>query len=84
MATRLIGHAEARGESLRIECDQLAFGSDDAPIRLRGQPFELLRAIAGRRSVAQIKALDWVGDSSRVIQEFWWPPLTPAACDIHE
>ena len=69
---------------MRIETDGLVFGSDDGPLRLHGEPFELLRAITGRRSVTQIRGLHWEGDPSGVLPAFRLLGLSPAASDIHE
>lgn len=83
-ATRLVEESIARGETLRVDTDGMSIGPTDAAVRVSGSPFELLRAITGRRSVAQIRALDWKGDSWRIIPAFWWFTLRPAACDIQE
>lgn len=47
---------DAGGESRHLG----AHGAHQA--RVRAQPFELLRAVSMRRSVRQIRALDWDGD----------------------
>jgi uncharacterized protein (TIGR03083 family) len=44
---------------LRIEADGEVYGPAGASLVLRGEPFELYRALLGRRSEAQIRALDW-------------------------
>ena len=46
---------------LRIEAGGAAYGPADASSVLRGEPFELYRALLGRRSEAQLRALDWDG-----------------------
>src|SRR5205814_575356 len=50
-AARLVEAAEERGVSLRVESDTTEFGHGRADVTLRGDPFELLRAITGRRSI---------------------------------
>jgi uncharacterized protein (TIGR03083 family) len=44
---------------LRIEAGGAVYGPADATWVLRGEPFELFRAFLGRRSEAQLRALDW-------------------------
>ena len=44
---------------LRIEAGGAVYGPADATSVLRGEPFELFRAFLGRRSEAQLRALDW-------------------------
>ena len=46
--------------------------------------FELVRASTGRRSVAQLRALDWQGDVEAVLPAFTFGPFVPAALDIVE
>ena len=83
-AARLVESAEALGSSLRVECGAMVFGPDDADVTVRGGSFEVLRAITGRRSLGQIRQLDWDGDVERVIPAFWWYGLSPAPEDIRE
>jgi uncharacterized protein (TIGR03083 family) len=83
-AERLVEAAEALDNSLRVESGRMVFGPDGADVTLRGDPFELLRAITGRRSLGQIRQLAWEGDVERVIPAFWWYSLRPAAEDIDE
>jgi hypothetical protein len=59
----MLGNAEwgtlevvAAQEIRRLGTDQ------QARARVRAEPFELLRAVSGRRSARQIRALDWTGD----------------------
>jgi uncharacterized protein (TIGR03083 family) len=84
-APRLIESAAGHGASLRVEIDDgAAYGPEDATVRLRGSAFELLRATTGRRSVEQLRALDWEGDSQSVIPAFSWYSLSPAKQPIQE
>jgi Mycothiol maleylpyruvate isomerase N-terminal domain len=46
----------AAGETERLG------GAGEHRAKVSGPPFELLRSLAGRRSAAQIRALDWEGD----------------------
>ena len=55
------GRTVSEVPGLRIEAGAAAYGPDDAERVLRGEPFELYRVLLGRRSEAQIRALDWDG-----------------------
>ncbi len=46
--------------------------------------FELLRAMTGRRSPAQLRRLTWSGDPQPHLAAFSWGPFTVAAADIVE
>ena len=46
---------------LRVEADGATFGPEDGPSTLRGDRYDLYRAMMGRRSSAQLRALDWSG-----------------------
>jgi hypothetical protein len=46
---------------LRIEAGGASYGPAEAPAVLRGEPFEIYRALLGRRSADQLRALDWQG-----------------------
>jgi hypothetical protein len=45
-------------------------GPTDAPVVVAGTPFELLRAIVGRRSRRQADELRWNGADGVAIEEF--------------
>jgi uncharacterized protein (TIGR03083 family) len=51
---------------------------------LRGDAFELMRAVTGRRSLTQIRDLDWSDDPEPFLPLFEWGPFRPAATDIVE
>jgi hypothetical protein len=56
------GRVERSGlPSVRAETDAVALGADDAPVVLRAGRYELYRAMTGRRSEAQVRALGWSG-----------------------
>jgi uncharacterized protein (TIGR03083 family) len=46
---------------LRIEAGGASYGPAEANAVLRGEPFDLYRALLGRRSADQLTALDWEG-----------------------
>jgi uncharacterized protein (TIGR03083 family) len=75
-----------RGLSLRV-CltDGGEFGEPDAAVTLTGDPFELLRAMAGRRSLSQLRELAWTGDIEPVIANFGRPgALNPPPYPVEE
>ena len=45
----------------------IVVGTGDPAVSVTASPFELLRALAGRRSEAQIRAYGWDGDADRVV-----------------
>jgi uncharacterized protein (TIGR03083 family) len=51
---------------------------------LRSEPFELLRAISGRRSAAQIRGLDWTVDPEPHLVVFNYGPFTIRDTDLIE
>ena len=56
--------AAEQGVSLRARVtDGREFGDARATVTVTGEPFELLRALAGRRSAAQLRKLAWTGDA---------------------
>ena len=42
---------------------------------VKGDPFELLRSLSGRRSLEQIRALDWEGDADSLAPQLSRYPL---------
>lgn len=66
--------AAAHGVSLRVcVTDGTEFGDADAAVTVIGEPWELLRALAGRRNAAQLRKLSWLGDADAVIPLFGRP-----------
>jgi len=51
---------------------------------VEGSPFELLRALTGRRSAAQIRTLFWSVDPEPYLPAFEFGPFTIARTDIDE
>jgi uncharacterized protein (TIGR03083 family) len=76
--------AQAKDVSVRVEYGTRSHGPDHPEAVLSGEPFELLRALTGRRSVDQILALTWTGDPQAVIDAFTFGPFRPAEQPIHE
>ena len=70
--------------TLRIVTDDVdkTIGEGDPAVTLRTSTYELWRTLHGRRSLAQVRALDWEGDA-----ESWAGKLCifgPAEADINE
>jgi uncharacterized protein (TIGR03083 family) len=82
---RFVEAAAEHGRSVRVESSTgPIYGADDAPLVLAGDPFVLVRALTGRRSVDQIRGLDWRGDPAGVLPAFTYGPFRPAARPIEE
>ena len=67
---------------LRVEADGATFGPEDATSTLRGDRYDLYRAMMGRRSPAQLRALDWGGVPTAAIEAV--VVFGPAAADVVE
>lgn len=63
---------------------QWTAGEGDPAVTLRTEPFELMRAVTGRRSIEQIRSMDWTGDPEPYLQTFAWGPFRLAAADVIE
>jgi uncharacterized protein (TIGR03083 family) len=59
-------------------------GDSDAANRLEAEPFELFRAMAGRRSAAQIRSYRWTGDPDVYLPAFTYGPFTVRSADLVE
>jgi uncharacterized protein (TIGR03083 family) len=57
---------------------------DEPATRLELEPFEALRAICGRRSPDQLRALPWTGDPEPYLPAFSWGPFQPPANPVVE
>jgi uncharacterized protein (TIGR03083 family) len=70
--------------ALRIVTEDIekAIGDGEPAGTLRTSTFELWRSLHGRRSPAQVRALDWDGDPETWMEVFFL--FGPAASDIHE
>jgi uncharacterized protein (TIGR03083 family) len=83
---RFVEAAGERGVQVRVVSDHgHVYGREDAPLTLSGSPFDLVRALTGRRSPDQLRAMAWDGDASdAVIAAFTYGPFTPATSPIEE
>ena len=59
-------------------------GDGDPAASLHGSPFDLFRAMTGRRSAGQLRAAQWEGDADVFVPAFEFGPFTFAAADIQE
>jgi uncharacterized protein (TIGR03083 family) len=57
---------------------------DEPAIALSAPPFELFRALTGRRSAAQIMKLDWPVDPAPYLPAFQFGPFTISGADVVE
>jgi uncharacterized protein (TIGR03083 family) len=85
LAPRFVDAAAERGIVLRVHAgDGLSWGSADAPTALSGERFDLFRALTGRRSTEQLRALRWAGDVEGALGAFTYGPFRPAVQPIAE
>ena len=87
VVSQVVESAAGAGVALRVcSTDGTAWGADaaDADAVLTAEPFELLRAATGRRSIGQIRRLQWTGDWKGAVPGFWWLSLHPATQPIEE
>jgi uncharacterized protein (TIGR03083 family) len=59
-------------------------GDGNPAASVEGPPFELFRALTGRRSEAQVRALRWEGDVDVFVPAFEFGPFTFPAADLVE
>lgn len=80
-----VARAESRGMTVLVDGGgEHRHGVSDASLQLRGTPFELMRALTGRRSIRQLRALCSTGDCEPVLAAFTYGPFRPAEVDIEE
>lgn len=80
-----IESAASQGISVRVRtAEGPEFGAGDATVALNGVGFELMRAMTGRRSAAQLREMDWEGDSRPILPAFTYGPFRPAVDRILE
>lgn len=72
--------------ALRLEAgnQEWTTGEGDVAATLSTSPIELFRVVAGRRSAAQVRALDWAGDPTPYLDVLSaFGPLAPADVTEH-
>ncbi len=85
LTTRFVDAAAEQGIAVGVKvADGPRVGPDDAAASLTAAPFELMRALTGRRSLDQVRALDWDGDCESVLGAFTYGPFHPAQQAIVE
>ena len=83
----VVGAMANKGVRLRVETPDLEVlggGDGDPDTVLRGDRFDLLRAMTGRRSVEQLRGLIAQGDRDDIADLFTFGPFRPAATTIDE
>ncbi len=73
----LIRRAMKAGLALRVRSDGREWTTDEVEgaATLTADPFELTRALSGRRNAAQVRAFDWDGDPGPYLEVFGQFPL---------
>ena len=72
------------GLTLATEHGSRTVGVGDARSSVRASRFELLRAMTGRRSVAQMRGFEWDGDPDPERLVLSADLFTPPVADLHE
>jgi uncharacterized protein (TIGR03083 family) len=78
---------DARGlPALRVKASDREWivGNGEPAASLEGSPFELFRAMTGRRSERQVRALQWEGDADLFVPAFEFGPFTFPENDLAE
>lgn len=84
VAPAFVAAAAERGIAVRVAVTGGASWGDDADAVLSGDAFELLRAMTGRRSLDQLRALRWEGAGEAVLPAFTFGPFRPADYPVVE
>ena len=86
IAMTFIGPAFAStGTPARLRTPQgESWGPDEAVATLTAEPFDIMRAASGRRSLDQIRAMDWSGDVDAVLPAFVYGPFRPPPEPVEE
>lgn len=72
----LIRRVEIAGLALRVRAGGEEWTTEWEPtVTLTADPFELTRALSGRRNAAQVRAFDWDGDPAPYMEVFGAFPL---------
>ena len=64
--------------------DEWVVGDGEPAASVEGSPFDVFRAMTGRRSANQIRALDWDGDADVFVPAFGYGPFTLPETDLVE
>ena len=64
--------------------EEWVVGDGEPAASVEGSSFDVLRAMTGRRSANQIRALDWDGDADLFVPAFGYGPFTLPETDLVE
>jgi hypothetical protein len=81
---RSAAHAGIQGLHVRAGDREWSTDDEKPSITLDENPFEFARAASGRRSLDQIREMNWDGDPEPYLKAFEWGPFRPASTDIVE
>ena len=73
-----------RGLRIQVEGHDWRTDEEAPEATLVAEPFEFARSVTGRRSLDQIRRLDWQGDPEPYLKAFEWGPFRPTSKDIIE
>ena len=78
--------AERGLPALRVKAGdhEWVVGDGEPAAELEGSPFDLFRAMTGRRSAAQIRRLNWTGDPDAFLPAFQFGPFVTPTADVVE
>ena len=78
--------AERGLPGLRVKAGEQEWvvGEGKPAAELEGSPFELFRAMTGRRTAAQIRGFAWTGDPDVFLPAFQFGPFTTPSTDLIE
>lgn len=62
----------------------LMVGDGDPRVQLNAAPFELFRALGGRRTLDEVRALDWSADPAPYLDRLFGGPLRPPTASLAE
>ena len=77
-------HAGIKGLRARAGEREWSTNGEAKSITFEAEPFEFARALSGRRSLDQIRNMNWDGDPEPYLKAFEWGPFRPATTDIVE
>ncbi|MGH3851279.1 MAG: hypothetical protein ACRDRT_16580, partial [Pseudonocardiaceae bacterium] len=83
----LLGHfSDATKATITLvhEGGERTIGKGEPNNTLNVSMFEFLRAVTGRRSVAQVMAMDWKQDPTEFVDSLAWGPFRPSQVDIKD
>jgi hypothetical protein len=78
--------AERGLPALQVRVGDRSWASGEGPpvVTLSLEPFVALRAVCGRRSPDQLRALAWSDDPAPYLEAFTWGPFTPPTAPVVE